>query len=270
MMDSPPPVIFLSGAGGGVPNLEVFREGVDDTTRFAVIDYPGWKGYVTDGFSVEVLIEDLADQILTKVPSGPIRIIGLSLGGHLGYAIGIHLQAMGREIAGLCAIDSFMIASSDPSKGWQGRALGHGLELIRKRRIGEFLRLLRSRLWRLLIRLAGGRLPALARRFASSSRLPLVSTFDPILEEELSVRLLIREIAPWLASLDQEPVALKAPAILLRTRSTASDDAAWRRRCSNVEIKEISGQHHTLFEEENMGSLRQTFIAATRGWRGVR
>lgn len=270
MMESSSPVLFLSGAGGGAPDLEVFREGVEDMTRFEVIGYPGWKRYVADDFSAEVLIAELAAQIVAKVPHGPIRIVGLSIGGHFGYAIGLHLQAKGREIAGVCAIDSFMIASSEPSAGWKGRALEQGFELIRQRRIGEFARFLRSKFWRALVRLAGGRLPGLLRGFASSRWLPSVSTFDPMFEEELSMRLLVREVAPWLGSLDREPVALKAPAILLRTPLTAGDDAAWRRRCPNIEIVEIPGQHHTLFEPEHSGSLREAFFAATRDWRGVR
>jgi thioesterase domain-containing protein len=265
MMDSSPPVIFLSGAGGGAPDLDVFRDGVADTTRFEVIGYPGWRRYVADGFSAETLIAELAAQIVTKIPRGPIRIVGLSIGGHFGYAIGLHLQAMGRELAGLCAIDSFMIASSAPSAGWKGRALEQGFELLRERRIGEFVRFLRSKFWRALVRLAGGRLSGLMQKF--SGRLPSVSAFDPVFEEELSMRLLVRETAPWIGSLDREPVELRASTILLRTRLTASDDEAWKRRCPDIAILEIPGQHHTLFEPDNVDSLRQAFVTATRGWR---
>jgi len=267
MTGSSPPVIFLSGAGGGAPDLDVFRDGVDDTTRFEVIGYPGWRRYVADGFSAEGFIADLAAQIVTKVQGGPIRIVGLSIGGHFGYAIGLHLQTMGREIASLCAIDSFMIASSEPSAGWKGRALEQGFELLRQRRMGELARFLRSKFWRALVRLAGSRLPGLLRVFSSFGRLPLVSAFDPMFEEELSMRLLVRETAPWIGSLDHEPVALKSPAVLLRTALTAGDDDAWRRRCPNIEILEIPGQHHTLFEANNVSALRGAFIAATCDWR---
>jgi thioesterase domain-containing protein len=255
-------VIFLSGAGGGAPDLSVFRITPDDTTRFEVIGYPGWKRYVADSFSAEVLIVDLATQIATRVPHGPIRIVGLSIGGHFGYAAALRLQTMGREIASFCAIDTFMIASSQPSAGWRGRALSQGLELLRRRRYGEFVRFLRSKLWRALARLAGSRLPWLMRR-TPTSLWSAVLALDPIFEEEMSMRLLIREAAPWIPSLDREVVELKAPAILLRASLTAGDDAAWRRRCPQIEIFEIPGQHHNLFEPENIGSLREAFIAAT-------
>jgi thioesterase domain-containing protein len=267
MTDSSAPVIFLSGAGGGAPDFDAFREGAEDVTHFEVIGYPGWERYVADGFSVEVLIGDLVAEIATRVPRGPIRIVGLSIGGHFGYAAALRLRAMGREIAGFCAIDTFMIASTKPSAGWKGRAFAQGLDLLRGRRFGEFMRFLRSKFWRSLVRSAGNRLPILLRGFSFSSRLPSASAFDPIFEEELRMRLLIQAVAPWIASLDREPVALKGPAILLRTRLTANDDPAWLRRCPNMEIFEIAGQHHTLFEPENIGSLREAFIAATRGWR---
>ena len=166
-------------------------------------------------------------------------------------------------------IDTFMIASSEPSAGWQGRYLTQGWNLLRKRRIGEFILLVRSLFWRALLRLARGRLPSLLRRFASSGRLPSVSAFDPLFEEELSMRLLIREVAPWIASLDRDPVALEAPAVLLRTRGTASDDAAWRRRCPGIKVIEIPGDHQRVFDPENIDSLREAFITATGDWRGM-
>jgi thioesterase domain-containing protein len=262
---SPPLVIYLSGAGGGAPDLDIFRDGVEDGTHFEVIGYPGWQRYVAEGFSAEVLIADLAEKISIKVPRGPIRIIGNSIGGHFGYAVALRLQAMGREIAGFCAIDAFMITSSAPSKGWMRRALTRALELLRKRNIGEFVRYVRSLFWRALLRLLRGRLPSLLSRFSSSG--PLVSGLDPIFEEELSMRLLIREAAPWIASLDRNPIPLWAPAILLRTRLAADDDAAWRRRCPNIEIFEVPGRHHSLFESENISSLRAAFLTATRNWR---
>ena len=269
MTDLSPTIIFLPGSGGGSPDFSVFRTGPDDATHFESIGYPDWRRSAAGGFSAEALIAELVEKIVTTVPQGPIHIIGLSIGGHFGYAAALRLQAMGREIAGLCAIDSFMIVSAEPSAGWKGRALAEALELLRGRRFGEFMRFVRSKFWRALLRLAGSRLPGLLQRF-SSGRSPSVSAFDPIFERELSMRLLVRETAPWIASLDREPVALRAPAVLLRTRLTAGDDAAWRRRCPNIEVFEITGQHHTLFEAENIGSLREAFFTATRDWRKAR
>lgn len=259
------PTVFLSGAGGGVPDLDVFREGVDDPTEVEVIGYPGWKSYAVEGYSADTLIDDLASEITRRVPAGPIRIVGVSIGGHFGYAVGLRLQAWGREVAGLCAIDSMMMGSSAPSAGWRHRALAQASELLRGGRLSDLARFFRSKFWRALIRAPGDRLPSLARR--CSATLPWVPALDPIFEEELSMRLLIRAVAPWMASLDRNPVALEAPAVLLRTGFAAGDDDAWRHRCPDVRIFDISGQHHNLFDAENVAKLHQSFIDATRSWR---
>jgi thioesterase domain-containing protein len=265
MNNSSFPIFIFPGAGGGMPDLSAFRAGPDDATRFEPISYPGWQRYVATGFTTEMLIAELAQQVTAKVPDGPICIVGMSIGGHFGYAIALHLQAKGRQIKGFCAIDSEMFISSAPTAGWMGRALEEALELLRRRRFAELNRFLRSRIWRALLRGTHGLLPGLLRRFSSSS--PTGGAIDPLFEEELSMRLLIKGTAPWLESIAHEPVALKVPSVLLRRHDAAGDDAAWRRRCPNIEILEVSGQHHTLFEPENVGSLREAFISATGHWR---
>ncbi len=196
MTDLVSPVIILSGAGGGMPDPAIFQIGVGDVTRCETIGYPGWRRYIEDGFSADVLIADLVTEIATRVPRGPIRIVGISIGGHFGYAAALRLQACGRDLAGFCAIDTFMVSSAAPSAGWKGRALAFGSGLLRDRRIGEFVRFLRSRFWRALLDSPGGRLVGLLRRVASSGELPWFLTVDPIFEHELSMRLLIRECRP--------------------------------------------------------------------------
>jgi thioesterase domain-containing protein len=268
MTDPASQFVFLPGAGGGSPDLALLRANPADPSRFQTIVYPGWQSYVSGAFSAEALVTELAARIAAAVPEGPIRIIGLSLGGHFGYAAALRLQASGREVAGFCAIDSFMIESSEPSAGWKGRALAQALELVRQRRIGELFQFVQSRFWRALLRLAGDRLPDLLSKFGGPSGGAVAgSAADSKLKEELTMRLLIREVAPWVASLDGgNPTALKVPAILLRTRLTAGDDAAWMRRCPTIEIHEVPGGHHTLFDPPNVGALRDAFVTGTRQW----
>jgi hypothetical protein len=91
--------------------------------------------------------------------------------------------------------------------------------------------------------------------------------FDPLMEYELTLRLMLRNTAPWVGSLDREPVALHAPAVLLRSKNTACDDDAWRRRCPAIKIVEVPGNHRTLFDPENIGILHAAFINATSDWK---
>lgn len=268
MSDTSSSVILLPGAGGSVPGA--FTTAFAGVVKLEAIKYPGWSRYVVDGYSATMLIDDLAAEIQNKVPHGPIRIVGFSIGGHFGYAVALQLQASGREIAGFCAVDTFMFSSAAPSVGWSGRAFARTVELVRKFRVDELGHFIRTRFWRALLRASENRLPALLRPFAPSRRLPWILRFDSFFEEELSMRLLLRKAAPWVASLDRVPVALNAPAILLRTRFIAHDDAAWRRRCPAIKIIELPGTHETLFEPPNFDALRQALAAATQNlseWR---
>jgi thioesterase domain-containing protein len=261
------PIVFLPGAGGAAPNLSLLREGPADDTRFAPISYPGWKRYVADDFSPDALIQELSEQIIAIVPTGPIAMLGISLGGHLCYAVALRLRSLGREVAGICAIDSFMVSSAAPNRGWVRRALSDALHLLKRRQFREFIRHLFSKFWRALMRLAGGRLAGLIRRFGTTRAGLSDAKSGSLFEFELSMRLLIRALAPWLATLDRNPSALRTPAALLRTALTRDDDAAWRQRCPNIEIFEITGGHQTLFDPENIDALRAAFSTATQAWR---
>ena len=262
-MVAPCPQRFIylpGGGGGGDRDLEAFAAGMGYAVHFDTINYPGWQRYVQEDFSAENLIEELTAEITKRVPVGPLQIMGLSVGGHFGYAVGLRLQQMGREVALFCAIDSFMITSARPSTGWRKRAFSDAFDLLRTGRLRDLATLIRSRVWRALLRLAGGRLATILR--GSGGTLPAIFRGDALAEQELSMRLLLREVAPWVAKLDRQPVSLNSPSILLRTRASASHDAAWKLRCPNLKIREVPGKHLTLFEPDNIGVLREAFQSA--------
>jgi thioesterase domain-containing protein len=260
--DSRSTVIVLPGAGGGNPDLELFESALRGALRFEAVHYPGWPRYVAREFSAPELIADLTQAIGAKVPQGPIRILGNSIGGHFGYAAAVSLERSGREIAGFCAIDSFMVSSAGPRAGWKGRAAARAWDLLARRRSKEFMYFVRSLCWRSLLRLTPQLWPPLLRRWSGSGRLPWYLRSDPVFENELSMRLLIREAAPWIGMLDQQPVALTACSVLLRTPGTRGHDAAWRRRCPNIKIIEVPGRHHTVLDKDNLHFLHKALVTA--------
>jgi thioesterase domain-containing protein len=264
MTDPLTPIIVLPGAGGEAPVPELFRAGRNDLRHVEAMRYPGWPRYIEEDFTAEALIADLVTEISHKIPRGPVCIVGLSIGGNFGHVVAQRLEAMGREVTGFCAIDATIIP---PRRRWGGHALADGWSLLRQRRIGEFVRFSRSFFWRHLLRSVHGQLPSLLRNSASSARLPSSFAVDPLLEKELGMGLLMRKIAPWIASLDGKSVVLKAPTVLLRNPSNANNDAAWRLRCPGIRIVEIPGQHETIFDSGNVDELNKSFIAATRCWR---
>ena len=253
MTNTATPLIILPGAGG-MDEIQAFKNDLEATTPFKTVCYPTWQPHFAGGFHGERLVALLAARISHWVPSGPIRIVGYSIGGHLAYLTALTLEAGGREIAGLCAIDPFL----------NSRALTKGWHLLRALKFGELARLSRTKLRRMVLRASGGRLanlPGSARPTDSSNE-----GLDPDPRAEAEVLLWLRDATAWISSLDRHPVALNAPAILLRTRLFAVEDATWRRRCPNVCIHEVAGQHLTLFEPQNIGSLRNAFLDATREW----
>jgi pimeloyl-ACP methyl ester carboxylesterase len=272
------PVIVVPGASNLPLDLRMLVA-PDDAICFKTIVYPGWQRFVDCDFSVDLLVGELALQIATIVPTGPIRILGFSIGGHFGYAAALLLQACGREIVGFCAIDSFMVdplAQQTPAqKG--NRVLARLFSLLRDGRLRDSSTFVRSSFYRAMVRSAGGRLPNLLRSLAPSGRLPPILARDQLFAEEARMHLLIRQTEPWIRSLDVEPIALRVPSILFRTRESGGDDGLWRGRCPDMEICEIPGDHRsvsdvfensrnlkTTFAPKNIGAIRASFLKAMR------
>jgi thioesterase domain-containing protein len=259
---------LFPGANGHAPDVSFFRAGPDDSTRFIPLKYPKWQRYITPDFSAEALISDLISQIAAAAPHDtPICLVGISIGGHFGYATAQRLEAADRKILGFCAIDTFMIRSAAPRPGWHGRALTLGFRLLRQGRFKEFANFLRSRFWRALLRLAGEDLRNRSGRSKVLRYLITALTREPMLEEELTMRLLLSETSGWIGSLDKEPIPLKTSALHIRTAEAAGNDEAWRRRCSNMQIVEVPGTHQSMFEPENAAVMRARFLDAARNWR---
>jgi len=256
--------VYLPGGGGdGERDVAALANCFGSSVRFDIIRYPGWRRYVEEHYSTEALVEELAAEIVKRVPKGPICIMGMSIGGHFGYAAALRLHSRGREVALLCAIDSFMLASK-PAAGWHMRALLEAFNLLKKGRLKSFARMLRSKVWRATLRLAGNRLTGILRRSSGGGKVPAIFSGDAVAEQELRMRLLVSAAVPWFAELDRNPIALMAPSILLRSQHSAVHDAAWRRRCPEIAIREVPGEHETLFDPENIGGLIDAFRDATK------
>ena len=270
MNDSPSPTFVFPGVGGFAIEPAFFCSSAEDAARFHTVVYPGWRRYVETGYSAEKLVEDLTAQIVARAPDGPIRLVGYSAGGHLAYAVALRLVASGREIGGICVIDSFVPTVAPPMTDalrTMTGALQIGIGLIRARRLDELGKYLRPRLRRAVLRLAGNRLVSVVRRIAPTGHLPWILTTDPIFEDELSLRLLRLTLEPWYSSLDREPIALSAPALLIRATYGVDVGSVWRLRCPGIKIIEFLGNHDTIMDRENSGSFRQAFIMGTSEWR---
>ena len=136
----------------------------DDTTRFAVIDYPGWKRLTALGdFSADVFIADLRSADRNKGATGtdphrwpfnwgPFRLRSCASPPGDGSRNSRFLR------------DRYLYDQPPPRSvcGVEKAArLAARLRTVAgERRFGEFTRFLRSKFWRALFRLAGSRLPS--------------------------------------------------------------------------------------------------------------
>lgn len=257
------PLIVLPGASGHAPDCAPFCADPSDRDRVVALRYPAWQAYADAGFTAETLVEGLATEIADRVPQAPVVLLGVSIGGHFAYATALRLESLGHTVAGLCIIDSGSITATR-SAHWKARHVSHAVDLLRRGRPGAVALHARQLVWRGLFRLAGDGLPTLARDYAPPLR--GISWADPAFAEELGMRLLIRVTAPWMQSLDDRAVHLRAPTALLRTGATAANDALWRKRCPGLRIIDLPGNHETLFEAENTAALRSAFLAASAEW----
>ena len=259
------PIIVLPGAGGHAPGQRaLLRRSRGPRDRFIILRYPNWKTYVDADLTAEALVERLAAEITHRVPRGSVILLGHSIGGHFAYATALRLESLGHSVAGVCIVDAGTRSRPRDRRAGRRALSSHAADLLRRGHLGALARLPRQLAWRGLFRLAGDRLPALARSYATP--LHWVEAIDPAFADELSMRLLIRITATSMRGLDEHPADLRAPAVLLRTPVTAANDSVWRRRCPDVQIFDVPGNHETLFEVENVAALRAAFLAATAGW----
>jgi thioesterase domain-containing protein len=265
-MTSPPcQFVFLPGVDNSAQDLADFSLGLDGYS-FAFIPYPGWRRYAAFGFSADDLARELAVDIAQKVPVGPIRILGFSIGGHLGYAAALHLQAMSREVEVLCVIDSY-IGGAELALEWSGarnaRILTEARALLFGGNLVELRTYVQERFWRGLFRVGGRRLEGFLARVLRKRGNPSSGLDSSLVEQEWSMHLLLRHTKYWVSKLDQPAIPLNVRTICLRTPVTSSDDELWRKRCPQATFHELVGVHEKLLKIECIEGVRNQFVSAT-------
>jgi thioesterase domain-containing protein len=256
-MKSPCQFIYLPGADNNPQVLAAFARGLDDYS-FLYVGYPGWRRYAARDFTFEQLAHELAIEINERVPSGPIRIVGCSIGGHLGYAAALHLQSMGRKVIALCTIDSYItpqkrLVESNGSR--KPGVLNRVFDLLRAGNLSDLSIFIETRFLRALFR-SGGRYLIKAGSYIPRRNHVTDST---LLQYEWSMHLLLQRMRPWSAKVNHSPVALHIPVAALRTSMSAIDDETWRQRCPEITFHEILGFHDDLLTPEFIAGVRDCF-----------
>jgi acyl-coenzyme A synthetase/AMP-(fatty) acid ligase/thioesterase domain-containing protein len=261
-----PTLFLLPGLNGDEPLLGMFRADLAERLCVVTLGYPGWRRSTGREGELERLAEGLAARIAREAPAGPIRLAGYSFGGVVAAAVAGKLLAAGREIGFLGLIDA--AATLPPGPPQHGAALrnsiaGQGVmrQALRERRLSDALGMMlaqtlaRPGLAPVLARLA--RLPApplpMRLRFAGAAWL------HSLLRAEAS--------RAWLAR-DGTRLPASVRAVLFRSAQRApgeADDLGWSARCARLEIVEVPGSHHGMFDAGHRAVLAERFARAACG-----
>jgi thioesterase domain-containing protein len=263
-------VFLIPGLDGDELRLAAFRADLRDEVRFFVIDYPNWTEIAVDGQGFDTIVTSVVAKILSIRTSGPIWLAGYSYGGDVGFAVASRLLSEGQEVAflGILDTDLYQVAAeattysqNRSSRRWhhriqemvtEGRGTGLGFLLAKCAR--DLLGLERAARYQFLWQ----KLLPPRTKFAFDRRLRRISR--------------LREQWRWHQRGTPPPIDI--PSVLFRSGAhdpEAPPDLNWRRRCPNLTVVDVEGDHRTMLDAPNRAGLCRRFaeaVAAVQGMRG--
>jgi len=103
---SRPSVVLFPGAGGDEPILASLRLTLRDEVQFELIEYMGLEHKVSELLQSERVLDDAMKQLEARCPTGPLRLVGYSLGGVIAYEMAKRMTAKGRTVESVCLLDT--------------------------------------------------------------------------------------------------------------------------------------------------------------------
>ena len=252
------PVFMLPGLGGeDAPELEGFWGTFRDVLPVVMVSFYDWTDLARPGIDFHALVLHIKRQIESHRPTGPLRLAGYSMGGHLAYACALAFQAEGRQVERLVLLDApaDMEAFSPPLNDRLRERIGRLLSF-------ELLPGLASLIAKFATTERG--LPLLRRmtRFRKT-RLPL--NFHHYLHRKLTMQLLLRMFMPWWRTMAHPSPPFAAPSFLFRSEELQhfrDEDLGWSEYCLDLTVVRVAGSHHSMFDPRNSGPLRAAFLEA--------
>lgn len=105
-----PPILFLlPGSAGYGPSFAAFASSMGKMTRVVPIRYPALAMILRGPNTVANMAEGAVEQIRRAQPTGPIRLLGHSLGGAVAFEVVERLLAAGRTIKFLGILDTSLL-----------------------------------------------------------------------------------------------------------------------------------------------------------------
>ena len=255
---SRPVVFMLPGLYGEKdPELEKFLGPTRAHLDLAPVNYFDWAEHVETEFEFSALAAFVLRQIESRMPEGPVRMAGYSLGGHLAYSTALALEAKGRRVEALAILDAPVDFSV--LKGSFRKRL--------RTRMEQFLRFnvrggLASTISKSLI--AKPSRPLL-RRLTRYRQAHLPFRFEQDLHIKLTMQLARQIYGAWWHRTLSEAAPLRAPFYLFRSQEHGPEEEAglgWARYCPNLRLIQVAGTHRGMLNPAINGPFRAAFVEA--------
>jgi thioesterase domain-containing protein len=251
-----PAVFFFPGLfGEDDPEIAKFCEPLRTDLDFLPVAYFDWARHVETNCDFAALAEDVLAQIETGMPSGPIRMAGYSLGGHLAFATALALEAKGRRVESLAILDAPVDFGS--VKGSFRKRLNMRMEQILSFNLRGGLASVIGKC------LTGERSRPILRYLPRYQKTKLPFDFDVALHRKLTMQLVRSLHGDWWQKTLQEATPLDAPWNLFRSQEHEAyepDDLGWAPYCRNLRVIHVAGTHRGMLDPKISGPFRAAFV----------
>ncbi|MBN9548577.1 MAG: AMP-binding protein [Alphaproteobacteria bacterium] len=242
-----PPVLFLfPGSVGYGPSLAAFAAAMGKVARVSPIRYPGLTAILEGNNSLAAMAAAALEQINRAEPTGPVRLLGHSLGGAVAFEVAARLLAAGRSVRFLGILDTSLL--DEPSNHWE--TLNRTFHRIRTNRISAH-RVACRVLAKITVAIGcEGYLARILDRFAKGEFNPTSFRTKLELQEVLRAQSFFR----WL---DAPKPALPIAGTLFRcSREGMPRALGWDSALAHLDVVPIKGNHIDLVIEPHLAFNR--------------
>ena len=251
--DDRPMVYFMPSAEGDDDAFVRFRRELNDEVLFTVIEYPAWHDMIGKGAGFDVIIDAAVEQILAGPARDSYFLSGYSFGGFVAWEVARRLRLLNKPVGFVGLIDArrhTAVRQPENREQWFRRKLSD----IRTRPREAFAAIRWQLVYPLVLKRCPKPLLQLFGDLASSN------PFTPAFGRRLLVRTRMLSTNQWTAQ------PLEVPAYLFRSDEFSADapDFNWGVLCGQLSVIPVRGDHLTLFDPKNLGSLCRAFAEAVR------
>ncbi len=261
-----PQVFFFPGILGDVSALARFRDSFSGEINFETVSYPSWQTMLRVGGGFETLVELACKDILALPPQRPLRLAGYSFGAVVALALAMRLAAEGRKVVWLAVFDTDLehYLGSPGRTAWASPTLGESVRLIRQDGLTRASVHAAARVMGSLgIRAILLRLTTRRRAAPLPYGLPLPYRLPRRISMQVQWTQRLDIMVAWLRARTRK--TLDIPVMLFRTADhpvTASHDLGWFGVSPQIAVREVDGNHWTMFTRSHEPALTAIVISA--------